>query len=130
MVIFLLMVAFILSQMAASGGDYFLTYWVNKEESRISTVSDDSSVTDPTTLDNGNVTDALALASNSTNSISSAFEGLLNSIRQFTGADDDERLTDIYIFSALTVATVVITLSRSMFFFQVGIIREVSLVKF
>ncbi|XP_062699740.1 probable multidrug resistance-associated protein lethal(2)03659 [Aedes albopictus] len=117
-VIFLLMVAFILSQMAASGGDYFLTYWVNKEESRISTVSDDGSATDPTTLDNGNVTDALALASNSTNSISSAFEGLLNSIRQFTGADDDERLTDIYIFSALTVATVVITLSRSMFFFQ------------
>ncbi|KXJ70781.1 hypothetical protein RP20_CCG022510 [Aedes albopictus] len=88
------------------------------EESRISTVSDDGSATDPTTLDNGNVTDALALASNSTNSISSAFEGLLNSIRQFTGADDDERLTDIYIFSALTVATVVITLSRSMFFFQ------------
>ncbi|EAT33880.1 AAEL013854-PA, partial [Aedes aegypti] len=78
LVICLLMAAFILSQMAASGGDYFLTYWVNKEESRISTVSDDVTVPD----------------------------------------DDDERLTDIYIFSALTVATVVITLSRSMFFFQ------------
>ncbi|EAT34168.1 AAEL013567-PA, partial [Aedes aegypti] len=85
LVICLLMAAFILSQMAASGGDYFLTYWVNKEESRISTVT---------------------------------FDELLNTIRQFTGADDDARLTDIYIFSALTVATVVITLSRSMFFFQ------------
>lgn len=123
LVICLLMAAFILSQMAASGGDYFLTYWVNKEESRISTVSDDvtvpdgdNRVADPSALTVQNATDVLA--SNSTNLVLSAFDELLNTIRQFTGADDDARLTDIYIFSALTVATVVITLSRSMFFFQ------------
>ncbi|XP_062542390.1 probable multidrug resistance-associated protein lethal(2)03659 [Armigeres subalbatus] len=121
-VITLLLMAFILSQLAASGGDYFLTYWVNKEESRI-TVSDETllngsenNATEPFVLDSQNAT-SLA-ASNSTSLLAGAFGTLLDTIRQFTGSDDDDRQIDIYIFSALTVATVVITLSRSMFFFQ------------
>lgn len=33
---------------------------------------------------------------------------------------DDERLIDIYIFTGLTVATIVITLARSFLFFNVS----------
>ncbi|XP_055612034.1 probable multidrug resistance-associated protein lethal(2)03659 [Uranotaenia lowii] len=113
LVMFLLFVAFVLSQLLASGGDYFLTYWVNKEESRIVTESmndtEDANATEPTLLD---------VAVNSTGNVfKDAFNTLL---RQFVDANDETRLIDIYIFTGITVATIIITLSRSMFFFQVA----------
>lgn len=67
---------FTTTQMAASGGDYFLSYWTNKEDGRNETERD----------------------SNAT--------------------------VDIYIFSGLTVGTVIITLARSFLFFTVSFINS------
>lgn len=75
---------FVTTQVAASGGDYFLTYWTNKEDAR----------------------------------------GSLENQSNETIVDSDEDLLarniDIYIFSGLTVATVLITLFRSFMFFTVS----------
>ncbi|XP_058458133.1 probable multidrug resistance-associated protein lethal(2)03659 [Malaya genurostris] len=107
-IVFFLFVTFILSQLSASGGDYFLTYWVNKEESRINPVVN--------TIDNGTeVKDAFELESNKTTGF---FTDLLHTFRQFTGSDDDDRYVDIYIFTGLTLATIIITLGRSILFFK------------
>lgn len=73
---FWLAVFCIATQVAASGGDYFLTYWTKKEGDR------------------GNDT--------------------------ITPEQEDSRYIDIYFFSGLTVATVIITLSRSFLFFSVS----------
>lgn len=122
-VIFFLLVAFVLSQLAASGGDYFLTYWVNKEESRIQTTDSDflTTGTDNATssfdMDFGNSTNEGA-ANVTGNAITNAFSDLLNVFRQLTGSENDDRNIDIYIFTGLTVATIVITLFRSMVFFR------------
>lgn len=70
---------FITTQVAASGGDYFLTYWTQKQDVRG--------------------------ASNET--VESEEER-------------NSRYFDVYIFSALTVATVIITLFRSFLFFTVS----------
>ncbi|XP_053675062.1 probable multidrug resistance-associated protein lethal(2)03659 [Anopheles nili] len=74
-VVLLILFMFLLSQLCASGGDYFLTYWVNKAEEKLPAVF-------------------------------------------ATGNEDEDRYIDIYIFTGLTVATVIITLTRSMFFFR------------
>ncbi|XP_053689234.1 probable multidrug resistance-associated protein lethal(2)03659 [Sabethes cyaneus] len=117
-IVFLLFVAFVLSQLAASGGDYFLTYWVNKEESRINSVPliDNSTESILEKTDNGT---ELQVGNNSTtNVVEGIFRGLFDTFRQLTGSEDEERYIDIYIFSGITIATVVITLSRSMLFFK------------
>lgn len=72
-------VFFLATQGAASGGDYFLTYWTNKEDSRGILEPD---VTTPDVV--------------------------------------DSRYVDIYIFTALTIGTIIITLARSFFFFTVS----------
>lgn len=71
---------FITTQVAASGGDYFLTYWTNKEDAR---GPPQSGVND-------------------------------------TVIERDAKYLDVYIFSGLTVATVLITLFRSFLFFTVS----------
>ncbi|XP_058838490.1 probable multidrug resistance-associated protein lethal(2)03659 [Topomyia yanbarensis] len=106
--VFFLLVTFILSQLSASGGDYFLTYWVSKEESRISTAL----------VDVNNNTDVKIESESELNKSTGFFAELFQTFRQFTGSGDDDRYIDIYIFTGLTVATIVITLSRSMLFFR------------
>lgn len=77
--VFYLMCAFCISaQLLASGGDYFVTYWVNQEESQMKDK-------DP---------------------------------KESRSGESDE--TNIYIFTGLVVATVVITLFRSFLFFNVA----------
>lgn len=121
-VVFFLMIAFILSQLAASGGDYFLTYWVNKEETRVvatsSLTTDETNSTDPSILNMNNGTE-FGSENATGNALSEIFNDLFKAFRGLGDSDDDERYIDIYIFTGLTVATVVITLGRSMFFFQV-----------
>lgn len=65
---------FITTQVAASAGDYFLTYWTNKEQVRETILEEDR----------------------------------------------ESRNLDVYIFTGLAVATVLITLFRSFLFFSVG----------
>ncbi|KAG5679349.1 hypothetical protein PVAND_008920 [Polypedilum vanderplanki] len=95
---------FILAQVFASAGDYFLTYWVSKEEER--------SITELTSSLNETVPTFEKIVQQSNDSfIETAkyiFEGVVY-----------DRNIDIYIFSALTVGCVIITLSRSFMFFNV-----------
>ena len=69
---------FFLAQLSLSISDYFVSYWVRKEEQR--------------------------------STLSQAVEN----------ENQDNRNIDIYIFAALTVGTVLITLSRSFMFFNVA----------
>ncbi|XP_015109425.1 probable multidrug resistance-associated protein lethal(2)03659 isoform X2 [Diachasma alloeum] len=89
------MIIFILcagAQLAASGGDYFIAFWVNLEEEDQGYKSKNATI-----LKN-------EAATNSTDSTGYA--------RIF------ERDTCVYIFSGLTVATITITLIRSFAFFE------------
>jgi len=97
----IILIAFVLTQLLASAGDYFLTYWVSKEEERNSLKQSEGFLK----LDDKNST---------SNSIISKIVPFL-----FEGVVYD-RSIDIYIFSALVVSTVIITLSRSFFFFSVA----------
>ncbi|XP_058066855.1 probable multidrug resistance-associated protein lethal(2)03659 [Anopheles bellator] len=88
---------FLLSQLCASGGDYFLTYWVNKVEESPESVDNSAGGEGRSLLED--------LAANGT-------------ALMVNGTSNEDQYIDIYIFTALTVATVVITLARSMFFFR------------
>lgn len=96
---------FILAQLCASVSDYFLSYWVAKEEYRGPTPrsADLTNLTTPFTehFENENAT-----------LIDRAIKALEDLVY--------DRNIDIYIFSALTVGTVLITLSRSFMFFNVA----------
>lgn len=92
--LFWLIVFCVTTQLCASGGDYFLTYWVNKEEARFTEEHPPQNETDS--------------------------GGLFNQFVQLYDASGANQYVDIYIFTALTVATVVITLSRSFLFFTVS----------
>jgi ATP-binding cassette subfamily C (CFTR/MRP) protein 4 len=92
---------FVAAQIFASAGDYFLTYWVSKEEER-NTVQQVLPV---------NETLKMAAHPNDT------FVGAVQHIWEGVMYD---RNIDIYIFSALTIGCVAITLSRSFMFFNVA----------
>ncbi|XP_052861311.1 probable multidrug resistance-associated protein lethal(2)03659 [Anopheles cruzii] len=104
-VVLTILFMFLLSQLCASGGDYFLTYWVNKVEESPESVDNSAGGEGLSLLDD--------LAANG-----SALVGNGTSPNDLLPPTDDDRYIDIYIFTALTVATVVITLARSMFFFR------------
>uniref|UniRef100_A0A182WC63 Multidrug resistance-associated protein lethal(2)03659 n=1 Tax=Anopheles minimus TaxID=112268 RepID=A0A182WC63_9DIPT len=128
-VVMLILFMFLLSQLSASGGDYFLTYWVNKAEERAPAVSEESRASF-SALNNGT---AIGGVDDDDFNATTTFEPptttpatmggiavFFTAIRQMfaSGDEDEDRYIDIYIFTALTVATVVITLTRSMFFFR------------
>lgn len=90
---------FIIAQIFASAGDYFLSYWVEKEEGRKPTPSVRNDTVLETTSENPS--------------------GLIATLLSSTGVDYDRNI-DIYIFSGIIVLTVVITLSRSFLFFDIA----------
>lgn len=94
---------FILAQGAASGGDYFITYWVNLEEQRQPYLS---SGTDYQVLNK---------------TIESKLMPEPGSFWDFS------TVTCIYIFSAITAATVVVSLIRSFCFFNVCMRSSINL---
>uniref|UniRef100_A0A182SQI6 ABC transporter domain-containing protein n=1 Tax=Anopheles maculatus TaxID=74869 RepID=A0A182SQI6_9DIPT len=131
-VVLLILFMFLLSQLSASGGDYFLTYWVNKAEEKAPAVSEESQATF-SALSNGTAIDGAEdddgfnatttfLPPTTPAATAGGIAVFFTAIRQMfaTGDEDEDRYIDIYIFTALTVATVVITLTRSMFFFRVS----------
>lgn len=95
---------FFLAQICASFGDFFVSYWVSKEEERSRT----SNSTEPV-----NVTETVF-------SIIKSNETLSEKVIEIYEGVSYDRNVDIYIFSALTVGTIVITLSRSFMFFNVA----------
>lgn len=99
-VIFVLLF-FLLSQLTASAGDYFLTYWVKKEAER----SEAQNVTAPT---------------ESTPVISSDDDSVWSRAVNFMEGLQYDKNWDIYFFTILTVLTVVTTLTRSIMFFNIA----------
>lgn len=98
----------ILSQVLASGGDYYLSYWVNSNQ-------DPLQATGKPTLQPS----ASALISNDTMHESSFLDDILKLFKD-TVIVSDKNLIEIYIFSAITLLTVAITLSRSFLFFRLA----------
>uniref|UniRef100_A0A1L8DV41 Putative peptide exporter abc superfamily protein n=2 Tax=Nyssomyia neivai TaxID=330878 RepID=A0A1L8DV41_9DIPT len=104
--VYWMMLFCVTAQLCASAGDYFLTYWVNKEEQR-------------------NVQELMARMSNDTVDVRvnvTTGEDFFGKILKFVGASEEyNNYVDIYIFTALTIATVFITLSRSFIFFNLAV---------
>ncbi|KAH0544123.1 probable multidrug resistance-associated protein lethal(2)03659 [Cotesia glomerata] len=84
-ILLLIVLLFISSQFAASGGDFFIAFWVNLEQN------------------------------NSKNFTFGQFSHAENST---SGLSENDRYICIYIFSALTVLTIVLSLVRSFAFFE------------
>lgn len=99
----IVIVFFILAQLCASIGDYFLTYWVRKEAER-SIVPENHQPLNETFID---------IVEKSNNTIMEKAMQILEGVMY-------DRNIDIYIFTALTIGTVLITLSRSFMFFNVA----------
>lgn len=112
---FIMLFFCMLSQLLASGGDWFLSYWVAKKGRDGSVYSaniNETSIDD--TFDSFNDTSTLpptALPEQ---------ESTLMTLLRDVGVNMDAEMLDIYIFTAITVATVVITLARSFLFFNVA----------
>lgn len=94
---------FILAQGCASLSDYFLSYWVVKEERR----SLEQEV-------------APSNVSETIRNISQSDEGIVEKAARILEEVVYDRNYDIYIFSALTIGTILITLTRSFMFFNVA----------
>ena len=97
----IILIMFVLTQLLASAGDYFLTYWVSKEEERNSLKQSERTLE---LVSNNSTSDSIL-----SKIIPFFFEGVVY-----------DRSIDICIFSALVLSTVIITLSRSFFFFSVA----------
>lgn len=104
---FLILFMFVLTQIFASAGDYFLTYWVSKEEQRNPVALTQALVSKNETIDGGAGTDGVNY--------------LFDTVRGYLfGEYEYDRNIDLYIFSGIIVTTVVVTLSRSFLFFTVA----------
>lgn len=114
-VLILTALAFVIAQISASCGDYFLSYWVNRNESPI----DDRSRSNPEIIMNSLISNDTVPAEES---LMSSF---LNMIRDTDNPDRNN--IDIYIFTGLIVLTVAVTLSRSLLFFSVAMKSSTSL---
>ncbi|EDW63702.2 probable multidrug resistance-associated protein lethal(2)03659 [Drosophila virilis] len=96
---FFVMMGFcVLSQVLASLGDYFLSYWVAKKGSLKS----------------------MHAANDTTTIVSHGPESRLSSWLHDLGLSVDAELLDTYIFTLITIATIAITLARSFLFFNVA----------
>ncbi|XP_061393047.1 probable multidrug resistance-associated protein lethal(2)03659 [Musca vetustissima] len=114
---FVMLVFCVMSQGLASCGDYFLSYWVNKkgsiEAKRVEYVTaaalnDSLHGTTTTTMD--------PLTWSSSHQTETSLSKWLSQY----GVHVDPEMLDIYIFTIITVATIVITVTRSFLFFNVA----------
>ncbi|KNC31637.1 putative multidrug resistance-associated protein lethal(2)03659 [Lucilia cuprina] len=114
---FIVMLVFcILSQALASGGDYFLSYWVNKKGSIEAERIENAAKHVNTTLYNNTNEVFESTSSSSSHQLESKLSVFLD---QYDIHIDPEML-DIYIFTIITVATIIITVTRSFLFFNVA----------
>ncbi|XP_054726195.1 probable multidrug resistance-associated protein lethal(2)03659 [Anastrepha obliqua] len=113
---FIMLFFCVLAQVLASGGDWFLSYWVAKkgrnEVENVNATIPYASFNDTTTLP-----PAAAVTKGST---------FATMIRD-AGWDVDADTLDIYIFTVITIATIVITLARSFLFFNVAMKASINL---
>uniref|UniRef100_A0A1A9WJ69 Multidrug resistance-associated protein lethal(2)03659 n=1 Tax=Glossina brevipalpis TaxID=37001 RepID=A0A1A9WJ69_9MUSC len=111
---FIVMLTFcILSQVLGSAGDYFLSYWVNKK-GRLQADNKELQLRS-SAMDMANNSTEASVADNSHNIESH----ISNILLQYNIYIDPEML-DIYVFTVITVATIVITVARSYLFFNMA----------
>ncbi|KAL5274290.1 ABCC4 family protein [Megaselia abdita] len=111
-VIMITVLSCILSQVLASGSDYYLSYWVNTNESPVQR-SDIPNIEEVNTKPS-----VSALVANDTMTKPNLLDKIFEFLKE-SGPSDRNNL-DIYIFSAITILTVAITLSRSFLFFRLA----------
>ncbi|XP_017474881.1 PREDICTED: probable multidrug resistance-associated protein lethal(2)03659 isoform X4 [Rhagoletis zephyria] len=105
----------VLAQVLASAGDWFLSYWVAKKgRNEVVLAGNLNSTRLGDSIDNFN--DTTTLPPVPLPAQESKFATLLRDV----GVNVDAEMLDIYIFTAITVATIVITLARSFLFFNVA----------
>ncbi|KAL7740941.1 hypothetical protein ACLKA6_014096 [Drosophila palustris] len=113
---FFVMMAFcVLTQLLASLGDYFLAYWVAKK-GNVQQESDNSTIT----------IDSETTAANDTDT-SHALESHLANWLNELGWSVDAEMLDTYIFTLITIATIVFTLARSFLFFNLAMRASIRL---
>ncbi|EDW28514.1 GL18906 [Drosophila persimilis] len=104
---FFVMMAFcVFSQILASMGDYFLSYWVTKK---------------------GNDAVLSSNAKNDTVSSSPMLENRLSHWLNEQGLPVDAEMLDTYIFTLITILTIVVTVARSFLFFNLAMKASISL---
>lgn len=99
---------FVLSQALASSGDYFVTYWVNSQ-ANVTNLEDDFNVTDEVMI--RNLRDVQRV-------VTRDLEKFWHWIVEVWSAFVEDDNFDVYVFTIITVLTVVITLIRSFVFFN------------
>ncbi|XP_067646399.1 probable multidrug resistance-associated protein lethal(2)03659 [Eurosta solidaginis] len=132
---FVMLLFCILAQMLASGGDWFLSYWVAKKgkiEAVLSArlndaqLNETSSLNQTSHLSESHLNDILTNF-NDTTTLPPMTESTFTSMLRDFGVAVDADTLDIYIFTAITVATIVITLARSFLFFNVAMRASINL---
>ncbi|XP_055908743.1 probable multidrug resistance-associated protein lethal(2)03659 [Eupeodes corollae] len=103
---FVILMFFLVAQILASGGDYFLSYWVNKRGTPNTPDLEET----PKLFTN----DTSVVTTTPPNVIIESISALLEQM----GMDKINDAVDIYIFTAITVLTVIVTLCRSFIFFS------------
>jgi ATP-binding cassette, subfamily C (CFTR/MRP), member 4 len=114
--IFIILLSFfVVSQFLASAGDYFLSYWVKKAAER-------SPVLNETNFEvERNFTDSVAAVfSRQTRETTNGFDDFIESAKTFVETLIADENFDVYVFSFITIATVLVTLWRSFMFFNVA----------
>ncbi|XP_073845798.1 probable multidrug resistance-associated protein lethal(2)03659 isoform X2 [Musca autumnalis] len=108
---FVMSMFFIISQFLASCGDYFLSYWVNKKSSL------EAKAIEATVVLNSTTTSTMhSLTSLSSHELESKLSTWLSQY----GIEVDAEMLDIYIFTLITVATIVTSIASCFLFFKVA----------
>ncbi|XP_044727627.1 ATP-binding cassette sub-family C member 4-like isoform X2 [Chrysoperla carnea] len=123
---------FCLAQMAASGGDYFITYWVNLEEHRNITESANllkqnisTTTFAPSIIENATTIQPLIFVDKTPQNASTTPP----LIEMFTDSKfwELDREMCIYIYTIITIATIIVSLIRSFSFFNVCMNSSINL---
>ncbi|GJQ84115.1 hypothetical protein Trydic_g12088 [Trypoxylus dichotomus] len=118
-IIFMVTSLFFLAQFAASAGDYFITFWVNLEQFRFDRNLKTNSNLNTSSTENNSSTYNFKQASDSLfNSTFDLLKQPANDTTNLYSLFDFDRDTCIYIYSGITLATIVISLARSFAFFK------------
>uniref|UniRef100_W4VRR2 Putative abc transporter c family member n=1 Tax=Corethrella appendiculata TaxID=1370023 RepID=W4VRR2_9DIPT len=107
-IVAIILLFFICAQLLASCGDYFLSYWVNKEENRY-TADADANSTINSLLSNDDI---------KRREVTDDIYTFLKKIENILEAIEADKYFDVYIFTSLVVSTVIITIIRSFLFFS------------
>lgn len=132
---FMVVIFFGVAQSLASGGDYFVTYWVNKVEKgkleTIATVTPTLPISETTFSTNPmDILDSFDVVNNSVYDAAKYIQEQIpieesvnvnevwGNFTTFWDNLKNDKNFDIYVFSIITIATVLVTIGRSFHFFN------------